>query len=40
MTRELLNRYSTCCGALTNSDQKICSDCKEHCEIYYDDEEN
>lgn len=40
MSRELLNCYSTCCGALTDSDQMICSDCREHCEIYYNNEEN
>lgn len=30
---------SECCGAVTNSDIMICSDCGEHCEIYYEDDE-
>ena len=37
--RELLDCLSECCGAFANSDQMICSDCQEHCDIYYEDEE-
>ena len=36
-----LDALSECCGAPTNSDIMICSECKEHCGIYYEtDNEN
>jgi len=37
--RQLLDCVSDCCGAKANSDYMICSECKEHCDIYYEDEE-
>lgn len=37
--REYLNCVSDCCNAPSNSDYMICSDCGEHCDIYYEEEE-
>ena len=27
---------SECCGAISNSDIMVCSECGEHCEIYFE----
>ena len=32
----LLDCYSECCDAKTNSDYMICPNCNEHCSIYYE----
>ena len=31
---------SSCCGAAVYAETDICSDCKEHCDIVYEDEED
>jgi len=36
--RELLDCVSDCCSAPTNSDVPICTECGEHCDIYYEEE--
>ena len=37
----ILDCLSDCCGAKSNSDIRICSQCGGHCDIYYEeDEEN
>jgi hypothetical protein len=33
----LLDCVSECCGAPANSDQMICSQCHEHCDVYYEE---
>lgn len=38
MDKLILDCYSDCCSAPSNSDHMICSDCKEHCDIYYEEE--
>jgi len=35
----IMDCLSDCCGSPCNSDYMICMDCGEHCEIYYEDDE-
>lgn len=36
---KLTYTVSNCCGANIIGETDLCSDCKEHCEIIYEDEE-
>ena len=35
----IMDCLSECCGASCNSDIPMCSECGEHCDIYYEDDE-
>ena len=37
--RPIMDCLSECCGASCNSDIPMCSECGEHCDIYYEDDE-
>jgi len=30
---------SECCGARSDEDYKICSECLDHCNVWYDEED-
>ena len=33
----ILDAFSECCHVPTNSDVRICSYCKEHCGVYFEE---
>ena len=33
----IMDCLSDCCDSPCNSDTMVCSNCKEHCNIYYED---